>query len=290
MDVRRTTAVTTLVVVITTTLTFAVPALGQARATSPVPLAGVTTVKAPAYSARTLVTIPRPVHFPNDGYLDLPYLTVTGTATAAAFYLIPVHTRIRQAELPMFGRLPTSLGDHTIASFPHGEETIPAGDYWLVALHTPGTATFTIRLPGLSGDVTVAPQSPSAASLAVLRPPRVAAGHYLPAGTSGIVNRNLAGTGFVAISAGVELPVGGVSHTETCFYPGGGDLPSTLNLLPGCSDGTAANSTSVQGTLSSASSSFLNWKPGRYGAAIDYQVTNVPTAVAGWAAWVPYDG
>lgn len=290
MDVRRTMAVMSLVVVTTTTFTSAVPALGQTRAATAVAMAGVTTVKAPPYSARTLVNIPQPVHFPNDGYLDLPYLAVTGTATAAAFYLIPTNTRTRQAELPMFGRLPTSLGDHTIASFPRGDETIPAGDYWLVAVHSPGTATFTIRLPGLSGRVTVAPQSPSSASLALLRPPQVAPGHYLPTGTSGIVNRDLAGTGFVAISAGVVLPIGGVSHTETCFYPGGGDLPSALNLLPGCSDGSAANSTAVQGRVSSASSSFLNWKPGRYGAAIDYQATNIPTGVAGWATWVPYDG
>lgn len=265
-------------------------ALAQPTSSPPVWLSGVTTVRAPAYSARMLVNLPQRVHYPGDGFLDLPYLSVSGTAAAAAFYLIPTGTRMRQAELPMFGRLPTSLSDHTVASFPDGEETIPAGDYWLVTVHTPGTATFTIRLPGLNGRVTVKPQSMSSASMALLRPPQLVAGHYPPTGTSGIVTKSLAGKGFVGITAGVELPVGGVSHTETCFYPGGGDLPSALNLLPGCSDGSAANSTTVQGALSYTGSAFLNWGAGKYGAAIDYQATNVPTAVAGWAAWVPYDG
>ena len=290
MNARRDISAMALLLVVSTSFATAIPALSQTSEMSPVTLAGVTKVQTPAYSARTLVNVPQRVHYPGDGYLDLPYLSVSGTAAAAAFYLIPTGTRMRQAELPMFGRLPTSLGNHTVASFPRGDETIPAGTYWLVTVHTPGSAAFTIRLPGLNGQVTVKPQSRSRASMAVLRPPQLVPGHYLPTGTSGIVTRNLAGKGFVGISAGVELPVGGVSHTETCFYPGGGDLPSALNLLPGCSDGSAANSTTVQGALSYTGSAFLNWDAGRYGAAIDYQATNVPTGVAGWAAWVPYDG
>lgn len=290
MNARRRINAMAVTLVVSTAVTSAIPALGQSRSPAPVALAAVTTVKAPAYSARTLVSVPQQVRFPSDGYVDLPYLKVTGTATAAALYLIPAHTRTRQAELAMFGRLPAPLRNHTVASFPHGDEVIPAGTYWLVTLHSPGTAFFTLRLPGLDGQLTVTPSALSSASMAVLRPPTTVSGAYAPTGTSGIVNRRLTGTGFIAFSAGVALPVGGVSHTETCMYPGGGDLPAQLNLAPGCSDGSTVGSTAVQGTFSYTSTAFLNWDAGRYGAALDYQASNSPTGVAGWAAWVPYDG
>jgi hypothetical protein len=257
----------------------------------PVPLAGTTTIVAPAYPAWTVVTVPKTLQFGDQGYLDLPYIQVSGTASVAAIFFIPLGTTSRTDEVNMFGRLPRALdGTHTIASFPDGVETLRAGQYRLLMLHSPGTASITIRLPGLPGHATVKPQSPSKASMALLTPSRTISGRYLPTGTSGIVDRTLAGRGFITINAGVVLPIGGVSHTEACMYPGGGDLPSTLNLLPGCSDGNSIGSTAVQGTLSYTGSSFLNWDRGKYGASVDYQTTALPTAVAGWAAWVPYDG
>lgn len=288
--VRRTRAVVAATAVGLITHAICGATLAQANEQA-VSLAGTTTIVAPAYPARTVVTVPKTLQFGDQGYLDLPYVTINGTASVAAIFLIPVGTRSRTDEVNMFGRLPRSLGGtHTIASFPDGVETLVAGQYQLLMLHSPGTASITIRLPGLKGRATVTPRSPSKASMALLSPARAISGGYAPTGTSGIVDRMLAARGFITINAGVLLPIGGVSHTEVCMYEGGGDLPSILNLLPGCSDGNSIGSTAVQGTLSYAGSSFLNWDPGKYGASVDYQTTALPTGVAGWAAWVPYDG
>jgi len=267
-----------------------VPAFGQGRATAAVELAGVTTVSAAAYSASMEVNVPRAVRFPDDGYLNLPYVRISGTASAAAIYLIPAGTASRTVEVNMFGALPNSLGHHSIGTFPNGTERLAAGLYTLVLVHSPGTAKITIHFPGLSGRTTLRPRSRSSAKLVLLQPPSVAPGRFPPVGTSGIVDRAMDTRGLISVHLGVELPVGGVTHGETCMYPGGGDLPSALNLAPGCSDGNSGAFLTPQGELSYGGSQFLNWGPGNYGAAIDYQASNSPTGVAGWAAWVPYNG
>lgn len=266
------------------------PALAATRTAFPVALAGTTRIVAPDHPARMVVQVPRPVRFGGQGYLDLPYIRVDGTASAVAVYLIPVHTRLRSEEVTMFGRLPSSLGQHTIASFPGGNESVAPGDYDLLVVHSAGTATVTINFPGLKARSTLAPRRRSAATIALLKVPPLLDDRLAPAGSSEIINGKLASTGFIDVNVGVEVRPGAVTQLSMCMYPGGGDLPSVANTAPGCSDGDGAQFLTAQGDLAYSGTDFLNWARGTYGASIDYRTTNLPTGVAGWAAWVPYNG
>lgn len=252
-----------------------------AHATSPVALAGITTVVAPAAgSVHLAVRVPRTVTLPA-GYLDPEYVAFSGSADLVLLYLVPAAPRPLLTEPVLFGRTQAVTGAHRVAGFPHGGHTIAAGMYDLVLLHTPGTATVRLALPGLRGRVTLRPARASTARVAPLADPA-----HLPVGTSDGAYASLAGTGFVQVGA-VVTSGPGVNHLSVCLKRPGDVTPPPADFAPECPGLRSIGFLVTQGSVSYNAGTFLNYAPGRYGAAFTYEFAGLPTAAAGFAAWIP---
>ena len=99
-----------------------------------------------------------------------PAFSAVGSADAVMAVLIPRASNNATSAIVSFGRFPRSGGGQSFSTL-CGSRILDAGKYQLVVLHTPGTATITLRLPGLKGSTTLHPRGASRAHLRVL--PRV---------------------------------------------------------------------------------------------------------------------
>jgi hypothetical protein len=262
--------------------TAAAPAFAAA---APPALAGRTTFVASARGTRLTVRLPKAVTFPT-GYSDVSFVAVSGTADTALAYLVP-RTRPLLLEPASFGRMPGSVGHTTVAGFPSGHSSLAAGVYDLVLAHTPGTAAITVTFPGLPGRTTLKPTLPSAAALKPLAVAPVAGTTYAPAGTTGGASNLLSGNGFVQVAGIMRSSGKGVTRIVSCLKPPGTPVPAPLDFAPECPGSDTFASVLLAGDFRYFATTFLNHDAGTYGAGFAYEGAIVPTAVAGYAAWVP---
>lgn len=259
----------------------AVLAVVPASAEEPLLLAGTTTIVAPGGSAHMPVRVPATVTLPS-GYLDPSYVSVTGTADVVVVYLVPARPRPLLQEPVTFGRVRVGTSRHTMAGFPNGVSTIAAGDYDLVVLHTAGTATVQLRLPGLRGSTTLRVEGLSPARIAPLgADPGVV-------GASGGVYGTLPGRGFVNVAGFVRTDLqGGVTRLTTCFKRPGDGVAEEVDFGSGCPGLQTVSFVVTQGKVSFGQAVFLNHGPGRYGGGYTYEMAGLSSASAGFVAWVP---
>jgi hypothetical protein len=266
----------------------AMPAAPASAGRAPAPptvLAGRTTLVAATRSTRLAVRLPKAVTFPK-GYTDVTFVAVSGTADTALAYLVP-RTRPLLVEPASFGRMPGSVGHTTVAGFPSGKSSLAAGVYDLVLVHTPGTATITVTFPGLPGRTTLKPTAPWGAALKPLAVAPVTGTTYAPAGTTGGASNPLSGNGFVEVAGIMRSSGTGVTRVVSCLKPPGTPTPAPLDFAPECPGLDTVASVLLAGGFRYFATTFLNHDAGTYGAGFAYEGAIVPTAVAGYAAWVP---
>lgn len=259
--------------------------LGSARAATPVTLAGRTTISAPAGAGQVHVRVPRTIALP--GTCDnATQVSVRGTAQFVAVVLAPTPYRPGVPNVIM-GRLPGGQVFDTVCTM--GERPLPAGNYTLTVVHTPGTAVVTLALPGLGGRLSLNRFRPVRATAAVL--PRTAA----PAGVSKTAggwggDGQLAGQGMTATITWLKGPLEAALY-GTCDYPPGvqANVPPQARYLPGCPAGEGATSWAVRATAAFFASSTLGIPSGTYGLGAWYTAP-AGSVVSGGAVglWVPF--
>ncbi|MHB8449111.1 MAG: hypothetical protein ACYDAQ_01360 [Mycobacteriales bacterium] len=202
-------------------------------------LAGITQVIAGQGATETEVVLSRPVHFPGGECYDSPSVRVQGSAQVVDVELISIPFRFFDnnyawGHIYNFGRFPPSDGGGTFTDTECTPTTVAAGTYRLVIVHTPGTASVTLTLPGLTGHAVIRPTEPSRAVVQVLPailPPDVATatasqeyGNY----------QNLTGPGVVELAGLVIDRIPGDPTSGSCGAPGAPSLPPAVAFSRAC--------------------------------------------------------
>lgn len=248
-------------------------------------LAGTTSVTANSPSASAQVDLTRDVPFSGNCYPERA-ATVTGTAAAVVVALIP---NTDPGNPVYFGRFPQREGGHTFSSL-CGAGTLKAGAYTLVMVRTAGTATLTLRLPGLAGRRTVmAAPTRSGATLALLAPvsPYNSTGSVASFGASGKLNSK----GLVYVLGWMRSGVSAMATLGDCEVDGPlAELaPMMLAQAPGCPVG--GSGFSVPGPRGSGTSfhggGLGNVQAGAYSAGLYYASQAPADSAGGMAVWIP---
>ncbi|HEU0129501.1 MAG TPA: hypothetical protein VFQ85_00740 [Mycobacteriales bacterium] len=259
------------------------------HAAAPPDLAGTSVFVAAASGSTTMrVRLGRRVTFP--AHDVVPFVHVTGTADVAVAYLLP-RERPLDVEPPTFGRLPRAVGAPAFATFPRSTTYLDPGFYDLVVVHTPGTAAVTVTFPGLRGRRTFRPSARSAAVVKPLSIGPLDGGRYGPAGTTGGTTATLAGRGFVQIAGALRLDRPSVTRIVACLKRREAALlPPPADFAPGCPGTDQYAVLGVHDDLHFFLSSITDYPAAPYGAGFSYHGAVLPTAAAGYAAFVPLPG
>lgn len=252
---------------------------------APVRLAGRTTITAPRGAGQLLVQVPRTVMLPGS-CATAPEVSVSGTAAFAAVVLVPTPYRAGQSAV-VFGRLPGGRVFDTICAV--GQRPLPAGTYTLTVVHTPGTATVTLTLPGLAGRVSLTRLRAARASAAVL--PRFHAPTDVSASAGGWgAEGRLAGTGMTATVTWLAGRLDAAVYGD-CAYPPDAptSAPAEVRYAPGCPVGQAALSWAVGSTAVLFAASTLGVPAGTYGIGAWYAApVGAVTSGGTVGLWVPF--
>ena len=258
-------------------------------APAPVTLAGTTHVSATAGAASTVVRLPRDVTLDGQCYGEKT-VGVSGSADAVLLAMHP----LGGGEPQQFGRFPERQGRATFSSLCGGRSTLAAGTYRLVLLKSAGTATVTLRLPGLTGTAKVSPRTPSSASLVDL--PAISA--YETA--SGVVGsfgdtRELTSQGALTVAAWVDTDLSAVVTMGSCDKKREAtqdELANARDFAPGCP--TGGSSSTVPGPRGAGMSYFASTYSGidaaSWGSGFYYVSQSPVKNVGALAAWIPFEG
>ncbi|HEV2892057.1 MAG TPA: hypothetical protein VGX28_16915 [Frankiaceae bacterium] len=256
-----------------------------ATAAPAVPLAGRTTIAAPAAAGQVVVQVPRNVSLPGV-CTSAPEVAVTGTAAFVAVVLVPTPYKAGDVDV-IFGRLPNGRTFDTVCTM--GERRLAAGSYLLTVVHTPGTASVTLALPGIGGRRSLSGLRGVPATAAVLPAFGTPADVKATTGAWG-AEGTLARQGLTAtvtwLSGSLDAAVFG-----DCIYPPdapAGGAPPPLRYAPGCPAGQVAMSWAVRSRSAFFASSALVVPPGSYGLGAWYTVPAGAVTDGGTVGlWVP---
>lgn len=258
------------------------PAAAQAPR---IALAGTTTIIAASASSSAQVDVHRDIAFSGQCYPESA-ATISGTAVSVLVALIPTND---PGNPVYFGRFPRQEGGRTFSSL-CGGGTLKAGTYTLVMVRTAGTATLTLRLPGLPGRRVLAPAATRAgASIATLSPvsPYNTTGSMASFGASG----RLKTKGLVMVFGWMRSGISAVAMMGDCEVDGqlAEMAPMMIAQAPGCPIG--GSGFTIPGPKGSGTNfhggGIGNVDPGPYLTSF-YYVSQAPAdSAGGMAVWIP---
>jgi hypothetical protein len=238
-------------------------------------LHGVQTLVAAAESVRTVVTLPRPVRLPGKADCLLSdRARFSGSARQAAVFLTtmpltPDSQIIMIAGFTLGGR----AGRYDTECL---STKIPAGQYLLQYVHTPGTSRVRLTLPGLSGRGTLTVRGTDESVIAEL--PTVLSGPADPATHAWGTRRTLASRGSVMTLGLIEAGSsdGGYDAQGTCLTePHMAAVPDAVQYAPGCPLGGTGASNGFTGLYTWEMTIKSNIPAASYGAG--YWFLGTPT-------------
>ena len=258
-------------------LVAALIASGAARAGSPTAarLFGAETLSAGPNAGRAIVTLPRNVQLP--GHADCLLSReahFSGTALEAAVVLtsLPLNANSRIiwiAHVTLSGQVRTYDSECLSTG-------ISAGRYLLQYLHSPGTSTVHLTLPGLTGSgalrITQADSSVIEALPSVLSTPANSATQSWGSRHSLTAPGSVLTLG--VIMAGLSNR-GADTQGDCLLSPGTPVLPDPLAYAPGCPAGSSGSSQGLTGTETWQATLTSNIPAGSYGAG--YWFLGTPT-------------
>lgn len=256
-------------------------------ATPPITLAGTTTITAISAASSAQIDVARDIAFSGTCY---PENNVTVTGTAAAVLVTLIYNNNPGTPAEHFGRFQPQEGGHTFSTMCGGGAALKAGRYTLVMQHTPGTATLTLRLPGLGGQRSFTPTATrSRTSIALLSP--VSPYDRNASIASFGATDTLTAKGMVLVFGWATTGLSAVSSVGDCEVDGpvAASAPAILTQAPGCPVG--GSGFDIPGPRGAGTSfhggGIGNVDPGLRTVSL-YYISQAPASSAGgFAVWIP---
>lgn len=249
-------------------------------------LHGLQTISSAQPASRTEVIVPNTVHLPgNNTCLLSDTARFTGTAKHAALFLTSLPLRpdsrviwLAHATWPTGTR---SFDNECLAT------AIPEGHYLLQYVHTPGTSSVTLRLPGLSGAGALTPTGQDRSLIREL--PRILPSAADPAVDSWGARDDLHGRGSVLNLGAVQgaLTDSGAGVIGDCLLGSDGSaLPDPVAYAPGCPAGGSGISSGFTGKETWSATLSGNLSPGSWGAGFWFAGTPTHTSLGAVSVWL----
>ncbi|MCW2673471.1 MAG: hypothetical protein JWP14_2060 [Frankiales bacterium] len=275
-------------------LLLALPLISASASGSVTVLAGTQTITGRAMAAsRSVVTLTKPVVIPADataaGCALSGSVRVVGTAAQSLLFLTPMPLS-PESTVTWIAHVRLGSTVETVDSACNGI-TLKPGRYLLQYVHSPGTSTMTLKLPGLSGSARLTPQAPDASQIATL--PSVLDTPASPATYAWGTRRTLTAQGSILTLGAIRAAAPGLD--ERAGYGARGDclvdeaaagLPDQLAYAPGCPAGGSGLIYGNTGISTWAATLTGNLAPGSYGAGFWYLTTPTTTPLGAVSVWL----
>jgi hypothetical protein len=249
-------------------------------------LAGTHTFASGPAATRAVVTVPAKVTVPGGGCALSTAAVFSGTARAAGLFFtsLPLNPDSRTVWL---AQAVGADGKRRLADSECVGGDIPAGRYLVQHVHTPGTSTWTIRIPGLKGTARTVMRDRDASVIEEL--PAVLDGPASPSAHSWGARRDLAARGAVftlGMLAGALSDQGQAVFGDCLLNEAAAALPDQVEYAPGCPAGGSGTSQGSVGIETWAATITSNLPPGSYGAGFWYAGTPTSKPLGAISVWL----
>lgn len=245
------------------------------------------TIVSSAASSRAIVELKRSVILPgNNECLLSDRARFQGTAKQAAVVLTAL-PQSSQSRIVWLAHV-TLAGQQRTYDSECQSTSIPAGRYLLEYVHTPGSSSLTLTLPGLEGRGELRLTQPDRATASQL--PAVVQSTVDAATASWGARRVLTGRGSV-LTLGVlteGLTARGAAIQGDCLRPPDeADLPDAIAYAPSCPAGGSGSSHGFTGHETWQATLTSNLAPGSYGAGYWFVGTPTHRPLGAVTFWLP---
>jgi hypothetical protein len=248
-------------------------------------LAGAHTFSGGPGSAQAVVTVPAKIAVP-DGCVLSSAAVFSGTASASALFFtsLPLTADSRTVWL---AQSVGADGKRRLADSECVGGDIAPGRYLVQHVHTSGTSTWKLRVPGLKGKAATRMTRADPSLIEAL--PEVLDGPASPSAHSWGIRRDLPGRGSVftiGMLAGDLSDQGQAAFGDCLVDESAAALPDQAAYAPGCPAGGSGTGAGAVGKETWSATITSNLPPGSYGAGFWYAGTPTSKPLGAVSVWL----